>query len=108
MNYEESLELYKNVIDSCPRFEFKGKSMPYTSANGYMFSLVNKAGEIGFRYSKKRQQEYFDRFNTSHFISYGAKMQGYILLTKEMLKNHQIMVDLLNESYDYVMSLPPK
>ena len=27
----------------------KGKMRPYTSATGYMFLLLNKAGEIGFR-----------------------------------------------------------
>ena len=55
---EEKLEIYKALIDKCPRFELKGKNMLYTSANGYMFSLFNKAGEIGIRFSKEVQQKY--------------------------------------------------
>ncbi len=35
-------------------------------------------------------------------------MHGYILITKEMLKDLDNVVKLLDESYDYVMSLEPK
>ena len=32
---------------------------PYTSANGHMFSLFNKASEIGIRFLKEVQKKYF-------------------------------------------------
>lgn len=82
--------------------------MPYTSANGHMFSILNKEGRLGIRFSKSTQELYFDKFNTQHIISYGAKMKGYILITEEMLQSKKLLIDLLNESYDYVMSLPKK
>jgi hypothetical protein len=82
--------------------------MPYTSANGYMFSLFNKAGEIGIRFSKERQQEYLEKFKTTLYTSYGATMQGYVLIPEAMWTDSETIVALLNESYDYVMSLPPK
>ena len=82
--------------------------MPYTSANGYMFSLLNKAGEIGIRFSKEVQEQYFDKFNTTYFKSYGATMKGYILVTKAMLDDLDELSKYLDESYDYVMSLEPK
>jgi len=82
--------------------------MPYTSANGYMFSLLNKAGEIGIRFSKEVQAKYFEELNTTIFISYGATMQGYILIHQELLADLDRCAQLLNESYDYVMSLKPK
>jgi len=52
---EEKLRGYDELVSKCPRFERKGKAMVYTSANGYMFSLLNKAGEIGIRFSKEVQ-----------------------------------------------------
>lgn len=82
--------------------------MPYTSANGYMFSLLNKASEIGIRFSKEVQKKYLEEYNTSLFKSYNSIMHGYILITEEMLDDLQNVVRLLNESYDYVMSLDPK
>ena len=53
--WKEKLKVYDQLVAKCPRFERKGKTMPYTSANGYMFSLLNKAGEVGIRFSKDVQ-----------------------------------------------------
>jgi hypothetical protein len=106
--YKEKLARYDELVTQCPRFKRKGKSMPYTSANGYMFSLLNKAGELGIRFSKEVQADYFTKFDTSYFKSYGATMQGYILIPEDLLDDTDTLVDLLNQSYDYVMSLEPK
>ncbi len=106
--YAERLKLYDELVDQCPRFERKGKTMPFTSANGYMFSLLNKAGELGIRFSKEVQKKYFEELNTVQFKSYGANMRGYILIPDDMLDDKKKIVELLNESYDHVMSLEPK
>ena len=106
--WEEKLKIYDDLVDKCPRFERKGKTVPYTSANGYMFSLLNKDGELGIRYSKQVQEKYFEEFNTTYFKSHGATMKGYILIPDKMLKDLDKLANLLNESYDYVMTLEPK
>jgi hypothetical protein len=106
--WDDKLKKYDQLVAKCPRFERKGKTMIYTSANGYMFSALNKAGEIGIRFSKKDQDEYIKKYNTTVFKSYGAVMKGYILIHDEMLKDLDNVANLLNESYDYVMSLEPK
>lgn len=95
-------------MSKCHRFERKGKTMPYTSANGYMFSLFNKAGEIGFRFSKEVQQKYIKKFDSSIYKSYNAVMKGYVLIPEQMLSDLDILAKYLNESFDYVMSLEPK
>ena len=82
--------------------------MPYTSANGYMFSLLNKAGEFGIRFSKDVQEKYMKTLNTTLYKSHGAIMKGYILIPDKMLLDLDNLVHYLNESYDYVMSLEPK
>lgn len=71
---KERLDLYDELVSECPRFERKGKTMPYTSANGHMFSLLNKEGELGCRFSKQTQKEYFKKYDTSYLISHGARM----------------------------------
>ena len=106
--WEEKLKVYDQLVAKCDRFERKGKTMPYTSANGYMFSLFNKAGEIGIRFSKEIQQKYIEEFNSTIYISYNAVMKGYVLIPDEMLKDLDNLAKYLNESYDYVMSLEPK
>ncbi|MFT6336024.1 MAG: hypothetical protein ACJATI_002779 [Halioglobus sp.] len=46
------LTFYNELVRKCERFDRKGKTVPYTSANGHMFSLLNKDGELGFRFSR--------------------------------------------------------
>ncbi|NMH86493.1 hypothetical protein [Flavivirga algicola] len=106
--WDEKLKIYDQLIDKCPRFERKGKTMPYTSANGYMFSLFNKDCEIGIRFSKEIQEKYIKEFNSSIYRSYGAVMKGYVLIPQNMLEDLDHVACYLNESYDYVMSLEPK
>ena len=106
--WDEKLKIYDQLIGKCPRFERKGKTMPYTSANGYMFSLFNKDCEIGIRFSKEVQEKYIKAFNSSIYKSYGAVMKGYVLIPDHMLEDLDHVAHYLNESYDYVMSLEPK
>ena len=105
---KNKLKIYDELVSKCPRFERKGKTMPYTSANGYMFSLLNKAGEIGIRFSKEVQEKYMNEFNTTIYKSYGAVMKGYILIPENMLADLDTLAKYLDESYDYVMTLEPK
>lgn len=106
--WEEQLKKFDAIVDICPRFERKGKNMIYTSANGHMFGLLNKAGEIGFRYSKEVQEKYMKEFNSDYYKSYGATMKGYVLIPENMLNDIDTLAEYLNESYDYVLSLDPK
>jgi len=106
--WEAKLKIYDELVAKCPRFERKGKTMPYTSANGYMFSLLNKAGELGIRFSKEVQKKYIEEFETTIFKSYNSIMHGYVLIPEKKLKDLDKLAKYLDESYDYVMSLEPK
>ena len=108
MMWKEKLAIYDQLVAKCPRFERKGKTMPYTSANGHMFSLLNKDGELGFRYSKQVQEQYIQEFGTTIFKSHGAVMKGYVLIPDKMFEDLDKLAEYLNESYDYVMTLEPK
>ena len=106
--WEEKLKIYDQLVAKCPRFERKGKTVPYTSANGYMFSLLNKDGEIGIRFSREVQKKYIEEFNSTLFKSYNSIMQGYVLIPENMLEDLDRVAKYLDESYDYVMGLEPK
>ena len=105
---EERLEIFEKVIEMNPHIERKGKTMPYTSANGHMFSQLNKDGEIGFRFSKEDQKKFMEEHGASLFKSYGATMRGYVTIPDEMLEDLDTLASYLNKSYEYVMSLDPK
>ena len=106
--WEKKLELYDEAVLNCPSFERKGKTMPYTSANGHMFSLLNKAGELGVRFSNDIQQKYIEDLSTTTFVSHGATIRGYVLMPEHICSDIDQLAKYLNEGYDYVMSLEPK
>ena len=108
MTYQETLDFYDKLVDQCPDFERKGKTMPYTSANGYMFSLLNKDGELGIRLDKAEQEAFMAEHDTTMFKSYGATMRGYVLIPESLYPNEKLLVDTLNAAYAHVISLPPK
>lgn len=108
MTWQEKLEFYDRLVAKCHRFERKGKTGPYTSANGHMFSFLNKDGESGIRFSKEVQEKYIKELDTTIFKSHGAVMRGYVLIPDHMLEDLDTLAEYLNESYDYVMTLEPK
>jgi hypothetical protein len=105
---EGTLKRYDKLVSKCSRFDRKGKTVPHTSANGYMFSLLNKEDELGIRFSKDVQEKYLNEYDTTLYKSHNAVMKGYILISEEMLQDLDNVVKLLDESYDYVMSLKAK
>lgn len=108
MTYQDKLKRYDAIVSLCDRFERKGKTMPYTSANGHMFSMLNKDGELGFRFSKDVQQRYIKQFSSSLFTSHNAVLKGYVLIPEAMFTDLNLLATYLNESYEYVMSLKTK
>ena len=105
---DQKLKRYDELVAKCEGFEWKGKTVPYTSTNGHMFSFFNKAGEFGIRFSKEVQEKYIEQFNSSLFHSHNSVMKGYVLIPSAVFEDDKLMLDLLNESYAYVMSLPAK
>lgn len=106
--WEEKLKYYDQLIATNNKFVRKGKIMPYTSANGYMFSLYNKACEIGIRLSPKSGEQFKIEHDTTEYRSYGAIMRDYVLIPERLYDNIELLAKTLDESYEYVMSLPPK
>lgn len=106
--YQKNLELYEKLISMTTEIERKGKSMPYTSANGHMFSQINKDGEIGIRLPKDKREEFLKNYETAPFKSYGAIMKEYVLIPESLLSQPDIVSSYLLEGYNYVNSLKAK
>lgn len=105
---EEVLKIYDEVVAANPNFDRKGKTMPYTSANGYMFSLLNKDGELGVRLSKDDIRNFDEAFGALPFKSHGATLREYVLVPESLLKNKTQLGAYIQKGYEYVCSLPPK
>ncbi|OUS00771.1 hypothetical protein A9Q86_08420 [Flavobacteriales bacterium 33_180_T64] len=106
--WEEQLKFYDSIVEQCPDFERKGKKMIYTSANSYMFTLLNKDAEIGIRLSKASQKAFKEKYNATEYKSYGAVMRDYVKVPKALYENKILLIAYFIESYEYVMTLKPK
>lgn len=106
--YTEKLKFYDKLIATNFNFKRKGKTMPYTSENGYMFTLFNKAAEIGIRLTKESGAKFMAEHDATIYMSYGAVMKGYVLVPENLYSKLDLLAAYIQESYEYVMSLKPK
>lgn len=106
MDRTDLIALFERAIAASGQFERKGKANPYTSANGHMFSQINKDNQIGIRLPKSRQAELLAQHGAGPFKSYGATMRDYVCLTREMLQEETI-TSLLEEGFVFVSAMPP-
>ena len=105
---KEILQLYDKLIASNPGIERKGKTMPYTSINGHMFSFLDKDGNMGLRLSREDIEEFILKFNSSLMEQYGSVMKEYVKVPSGLLRDTEILSKYLQKSFDYVSSLKPK
>ena len=106
--WKKRVALYDELLSQVPEIERKGKTSPYTSDNGYMFSQVNKAGEIGIRLPKEFRKVHADELGEEVFRSYGAVMRDYVLIPEAILQSPEKFAFYIREGHKFVNSLEPK
>lgn len=107
MDWKDSFEKYKAIVEQAG-VELKGKTVPYTSDNGHMFSQLNKDGEIGIRLSKEEEKAFKEKYQADQFMSYGAKMHGYVKIPEELMGQIELVSEYMKSGHKFVLSLEPK
>ena len=104
----DKLGLYNKLIKQHPEIERKGKTTPYTSINGHMFSFLDKEGKMGLRLSKGDIEEFIEKFQTKLMIQHGRTMKEYIEIPDDLLSDTSLLSIYFQRSLDYVSGLKPK
>ncbi len=100
---------YDALIARHKEIERKGKTMPYTSLNGHMFTFLSKEGEMGLRLSREDLEEFMQTYQTSRIEQHGRVMKEYALVPENMLKNDpETLSKYIEKSWSYVNGLKPK
>src|SRR6266513_5107069 len=81
------LAVYEKLIASNPVTERKGDTIPYTSLNGHMFSLLCKDGSLGFRLSKEDREGFLSKYPSAILIQNGVVMKEYVKIPEQLLAN---------------------
>ena len=105
---QDKIELYDQLIATHPDIERKGKTNPYTSHNGHMFSHLSKTGTMGLRLPKEEREAFLKKYNTTLYKSYGAIMKEYVTVPDDLLENTAELKPYLDISYEYIKTLEPK
>lgn len=105
---EEKMDLYDKLIETNKDIERKGVTMPYTSYNGHMFTILSSKGSLGLRLPKMERELFIEKYNTSLFESHGAIMKEYVTVPDDLLHNTEVLKQYLDVSYEYIKTLKPK
>ena len=106
--YSEKLELYEKLVATNPRVERKGATMPYTSVNGHMFSVLTKAGRLALRLPAGSREAFLEKYKTRLCEQYGTVMVEYVEVPDALLSKTRELKKFFDLSYEHVSSLKAK
>jgi hypothetical protein len=104
----ECVFLYEKVLATIPEIERKGATMPYTSVNGNMFSLLTLEGILALRLPDGEREAFLNRYETTLVVQYGTVMKEYVSVPSDLLRNTTELAKHLVVSHRYALSLKPK
>jgi len=104
----EKLKHYDLLVSNNPEIERKGKTTPYTSLNGHMFSFLSKEGVMGLRLSNDDSEAFIKDFDSKLMEQHGRTMKEYVEVPHELLQNTKQLSEYLQKSLNYVSKLKPK
>ena len=107
-DYAEKVKLYEKLVATNPKVERKGDTMPYTSINGNMFSVLEKDGKMGLRLPEEERNAFIKKYKTKLFEQYGVVRQEYVEVPDALLRKTSELKKFFDLSYVYTSSLRPK
>jgi TfoX/Sxy family transcriptional regulator of competence genes len=108
MTYAEKLALYEKLVATNPDVPRKGDTMPYTSLNGNMFTLLTKEGTLILRLDPDNQAAFIKKYGSKLPVQYGAVMKEYVEVPDALLTKTRELKKYFDLSYAYASSLKAK
>lgn len=103
-----ALGLYEKVVGGLPGVERKGATMPYTSLNGHMFSVLHKDGSVALRLPATEREAFLKKYKTTLSSQYGSVQPEYVVVPDALLTKTKELQRFFQISLAYVGSLKPK
>lgn len=107
-DHTKLLEEYKALIHNICQMEVKGKTMPYTSINGNMFSFLDSAGNLGLRLPTNILKDLIIKLKSKYCEAHGVILKKYLEISPQIFENQTLMKELITISYDFAKTLKPK
>lgn len=107
-DYATKVKLYEKLVATNSKVQRKGDTIPYTSLNGNMFSMLAKDGKLGLRLPEEARSAFVNKYKTKLFEQYGTVMREYVEVPDALLNKTSELKKFFDLSYDYASSLKPK
>jgi hypothetical protein len=104
----ETLALYEKLVATNPDVERKGATVPYTSANGTMFSFLTAEGTLALRLPADQLEPFFKKFNTTHPLAYGKVMKDWAAVPGSLLANTKELRKYFDLSFQHAANKKSK
>lgn len=104
----DKLKWYEELVATNSAVERKGKTMPYTSLNGNMFSFLSQTGLVGIRLPKQEREAFLEKYATTLFETHGTVLKEYVTVPGELLENTGELKKYFDLSFEYAKTLKPK
>jgi TfoX/Sxy family transcriptional regulator of competence genes len=105
---DAKLAAYEAVIAQHADLELNGKTMPYASINGNMFSFLAKDGVLAFRFNRAERASFLERHPDAVVEQYGAVMKDYVEIPDAIIEDEDALRRLFARSVEQARALEPK
>jgi hypothetical protein len=79
------LALYEKLIATDPSIERKGATIPYTSANGKMFTYLSPTGALRLRLPPDEREAFMKKYKTKVVVQHGVVMKDFVAVPPGLL-----------------------
>jgi len=102
------LALYDTLLASKPSIERKGATIPYTSANGKMFTYLSPSGDLRLRLPDEERVAFMKRYRTDPVVQHGVVMKDWVAVPASLFARIAELRPYLEKSRTYAMRLGSK
>ena len=102
------LALYDRLIATDPAIERKGATIPYTSANGKMFTYLSPTGDLRLRLPADEREAFMKKYRAKLALSYGIVQKEFVAVPPALFARTAVLKPYLAISRAYAERLGTK
>src|SRR5256714_5992801 len=102
------LALYDRLLGTEPSMERKGGTIPYTSANGKMFTYLTPSGDLRLRLPDVERAAFMKKYRTKPVLQHGVLMKDWVAVPPALLARTAELRPYLEKSCVYASQLGAK
>lgn len=102
------LTRYEKLIATDPSIERKGATIPYTSANGKMFTYLSPTGDLRLRLPADERDAFIKKYRTKLATSNGVVMKEFVAVPPALFARTAELKPYLRISRAYAERLGTK